>query len=102
MARRMAGERSPDSTYLAAIAAAGADVLFILTGQRMGYSMSQSQSTLVAAESKTAYGAVPGTQLTPRQAALLDNYEHTDEQGKQIIEAAAFAAAKPKTKRKSA
>ena len=99
------GERHPDSTYLTAIAAAGADVLFILTGQRMGYSMSQSQSTgaaLVAAESKTAYGAVRGTQLTPRQAALLDNYEHTDEQGKQIIEAAAFAAAKPKTKRKSA
>ena len=30
------GERSPDSAYLAAIAAAGADVLYILTGQRAG------------------------------------------------------------------
>ena len=30
------GERNPDSAYLAAIAAAGADVLYILTGQRMG------------------------------------------------------------------
>lgn len=29
-------ERSPDSNYLAAIAAAGADVLYILTGQRVG------------------------------------------------------------------
>lgn len=28
------GERSPDATFLAAIAAAGADVLYILTGQR--------------------------------------------------------------------
>lgn len=28
------GERQPDSRYLAAIAAAGADVLYILTGQR--------------------------------------------------------------------
>lgn len=30
------GERHPDSAYLAAIAAAGADVLYILTGQREG------------------------------------------------------------------
>lgn len=30
------GDRSPDSAYLAAIAAAGADVLYILTGQRAG------------------------------------------------------------------
>ena len=30
------GERMPDATFLAAIAAAGADVLYILTGQRSG------------------------------------------------------------------
>ena len=30
------GERHPDTLYLAAIAAAGADVLYILTGQRAG------------------------------------------------------------------
>ncbi len=30
------GDRNPDSAYLAAIAAAGADVLYILTGQRTG------------------------------------------------------------------
>ena len=30
------GARHPDSAYLAAIAAAGADVLYILTGQRAG------------------------------------------------------------------
>ena len=99
------GVSSPTAVQLAAFAVRGVDALYILTGQRTGYPMSQSQSTgtaLVAAEPRAAYGAAPGTKLTPRQAALLDNYEHTDEQGKQIIEAAAFAAAKPKTKRKSA
>lgn len=30
------GERQPDAAYLAAIATAGADVLYILTGQRAG------------------------------------------------------------------
>jgi hypothetical protein len=35
-------------------------------------------------------------QLTPREAALLDNYQHTDDYGKGIIEATAFAAAESK------
>lgn len=30
------GERQPDTDYLAALAAAGADVLYILTGERSG------------------------------------------------------------------
>ncbi len=68
------GERQPDAAYLAAIAAAGADVLYILTGQRSG--------------------EVPAVPANPREKALLDNYEAADEQGKKIIEAAAFAAAK--------
>lgn len=34
--RYEAEERSPDAAYLAAIAAAGADVMYILTGQRAG------------------------------------------------------------------
>ena len=67
------GERNPDSVYLAALAAAGADVLYLLTGQRAG-------------------GPPPtASTLTPRQQALLDNYERADEQSKQIIEAAAQA-----------
>ena len=73
-----AGERNPDSAYLASIAAAGADVLYILTGARQ-----QPQ-------------AAPA--LSPRQAALLDNYQHTDEAGKRIIEATASAAAQPASK----
>lgn len=62
---------SPNAVFLAAIAAAGADVLYILTGQRAG-----------------------GT-LPPREAALLDNYRHSDDQGKRTIESVAGLAAQP-------
>ena len=72
-----AGERSPNVDYWQAIAASGADVQYILTGIR---------TTAVATQEPT---------LTARQKALLDNYEHTDEYGKGIIEATAFATAKP-------
>ena len=70
------GESPPDVDYLGKLHkfAPGIDVLYILTGQR------QAQT---------------GVTLTPRQAALLDNYEHTSEEGKKIIEGAAFAAAQP-------
>ena len=68
------GERHPDAQYLAAIAAAGADVLYILTGRR-----SQAVAEVEL--------------LPPRQRALLDNYEHSDEAGKRVIEGAAHLAA---------
>lgn len=72
-----AGERLPDgSKLLKLMIEFGADVNYILTGQRTG-------------------GAVAAPGLSPRQAALLDNYEHTDEHGRKIIEATAFAAAQP-------
>lgn len=74
------GERMPDATYLAALAAAGADVLYVLTGSR-------SQPV---AEAET---------LSPRQRALLSNYENTDEAGKRVIESTADFAAQPKRKR---
>ena len=76
-------ERHPDTLYLAAIAAAGADVLYILTGQRSG----AAAAAPVAAE--------PAAQLSRRALAVAQNYEATSEEGKKIIEAAAFAAAKP-------
>lgn len=49
------GDRHPDSTYLAAVASAGVDVLYVLTGTR-----SQTESS-----------------LDPSEAALLDNYRKT-------------------------
>lgn len=81
-------ERSPDANFLAAIAAAGADVLYILTGQRSGV----AAAAPVAAEP-------PAAQLSRRALAVAQNYEATSEEGKKIIEAAAFAAAKPAAKR---
>ena len=81
------GERMPDAAFLAAIAAAGADVLYILTGQRSG----------VAAAAPVV--AEPAAQLSRRALAVAQNYEATSEEGKKIIEAAAFAAAKPAAKR---
>ena len=77
-------ERSPDANFLAAIAAAGADVLYILTGQRSG----AAAAAPVAAEP-------PAAQLSRRALAVAQNYEATSEEGKKIIEAAAFAAAQP-------
>ncbi len=68
-------ERHPDTRYLTAIAAAGADVLYILTGQR-------------------SQPVPPTATLPPRQRALLDNFEHTDEEGKRHVEQAALLAAK--------
>lgn len=65
------GERHPDSRYLAAIAAAGADVQYIITGVR-------SCSVPV---------------LTSRAAALLDNYAHCEELDQAAIERMALLAA---------
>lgn len=73
------GVSSPTAVQLAEFSKIGVDVLYVLTGDRR------------------ATHVVQQTALSPRQAALLDNYEHTDEAGKKIIEAAAFAAAQPKT-----
>lgn len=68
------GDRSPDAAYLAAIAAAGVDVMYIITGAR----------SVPAAES-----------LSPRAAALLDNYEHAAEEDKKALERLASAIQKP-------
>lgn len=70
------GERSPDSAYLAAIAAAGVDVLYIITGNRM----------------PTPSG------LAPRSAALVDNFENMADEDKRAIERLAAAVQKPDTK----
>lgn len=69
----------PGGEVLIKVALAGIDVNYILTGQRMGGAV--------------ATPAAPA--LSPRKAALLDHYEATSEEGKKIIEAAAFAAAQP-------
>lgn len=62
-------KRQPDAKYLAAIAAAGADVSYILTGVR-------------------------AASLTPREAALLDNYRHCPEDAQRNLEKTSALLAK--------
>ena len=70
------GERHPDSAYLAAIAAAGADVLYILTGQR-------SQP-------------VPPAQELPRQEQeWLALYRNSSEEMRAALKAAGNELTKP-------
>lgn len=64
---------SPPASKLAALAAAGLDVLYILTGQRTGDQ--------------------PAPALSRREAALLDNYRHSSDEARSAIDktSAAFA-----------
>lgn len=69
------GDRSPDALYLAALAAAGVDVLYVLTGER------------------------GGVVLNPQEAALLDNYRHAPKDQQDILKATSAAFAQPKRRR---
>ncbi|MDF1486703.1 helix-turn-helix transcriptional regulator [Ramlibacter sp. H39-3-26] len=79
------GERSPDAEYLAALASCGLNVLYILTGQR----------------TITPLPAPATASLSRREAALLNNYQNTDEAGKKIIEGTANLAAQSKGQRRA-
>lgn len=73
------GERQPDAAYLAAVHAAGVDVLYVLTGVHGG--------------------AAPA--LAPDEAALLDNYRHSPKDQRDILKATSAAFAQPKLKIKA-
>jgi transcriptional regulator with XRE-family HTH domain len=70
-----AGDRHPDSKYLAALAANGFDVLYILTGQR-----------------------TPKAVLSAEETALLDNYNNSTDQGKAAARAVLEAVSVKKQK----
>lgn len=70
------GASAPDAVQLAALAAAGGDVLYILTGQ-------------------SGVGASALDVLPPKERALIDNYRHAPPAGQKIIEGTALLAAKP-------
>lgn len=93
-------ERHPDAGYLAAVAAVGVDVLYILTGQR--------SSPPVIGEAVREMGvpghavrdagvkigdAVKELGLSRREQALLANYRGSDEEGRKAMEATASALA---------
>ncbi|MFZ2972292.1 MAG: helix-turn-helix transcriptional regulator [Ferribacterium limneticum] len=72
------GERSPDANYLEAFARLGADVRFILTGTR-------------------TIG-----ELTPDEAALLDNYRAISEARKEnLVDVAAALSQKQQSEKKT-
>ena len=71
------GKRSPDADYLAAIAAVGADVFYILTGQRVH---------LISEDN-------PGYTLRQDQKKLLDNFEHCSKEDQDAIRRMAERAA---------
>lgn len=75
------GSRVPDAEFLAAIAAAGADVQYILTGIRAGGTVT---------EPANSYNA-----LNRRERDLIDNYRHiADEEGRRYVEKSALLAVK--------
>lgn len=76
--------REPGSGFLAAIAAAGADVLYILTGARSG-----------------GVPVLNGKPLTREEACFLDNYRHCPPEGQAAIEATVAAFAQPKSNKKA-
>lgn len=70
----------PNAAFLAAIAAGGADVQYILTGVR-AHAMAQTQHQ--------------GEPLTPREAALLDNYRHSSAAARDALDKTSAAFAQP-------
>lgn len=70
------GKTSPNSSFLAAIAEIGADILYIVTGKR---------------EKET---------LEPRENALIDNYRNSDEKDKKVIEQIAYTTSQPEEVKK--
>ena len=80
-----ADERSPDGSYLAAIATAKADVLYILTGKRNSVG---EQNQAEQGGSGYGYGL-----LSKDEQALLDNYRNSPPEGQTAIKTtcAAFA-----------
>ncbi|KAF1021870.1 MAG: hypothetical protein GAK30_01559 [Paracidovorax wautersii] len=74
------GLRNPDSSYLEAIALHGVDVGYLLTGVRLPVQPSAAYPMEPAVSRKVAEPVM--REVTPEQAALLDNYEHAEEEDK--------------------
>lgn len=74
------GERMPDAAYLSAIAAAGADVLYILTGQRTG-----PAPVVLSAEEQTMVAYMRESTPQLRKAALGVLLSGTTESGNKAV-----------------
>ena len=85
-----ANRRHPGSDYLSAAAEIGADVLFVITGNRSAGAPVQAPDGPSVV--RTGSGAL---ELTAEERALIDNYRHAGDAGRRAIEAASAALAKP-------
>lgn len=88
------GEQSPSAAYIAAISTSGADVLYILTGQR-SHQITESAAAYQPPKSAVAYQP-PISALSPDEAALLDNYRNSPPDGQAAIKATSAALAQSK------
>lgn len=110
------GNATPSGEVLAGLAQKGADVLYILTGiesdahgrlatlqhaiEEAGKHVDSFEDTKRLGTALNAQMQAATQRVTPRERALLDNYRHTDESGKKIIEGtASFAAQSDKRKK---
>lgn len=94
------GLRNPDSLYLSAIAGHGVDVGYLLTGVRAPVSVID---TLVKGPTVSQKVEDPIVrELTREQAALLDNYENADEEGRDAARRVLVALSKSKASKKAA
>lgn len=94
------GERTPDGIYLRSVAGIGVDVQYVLIGTRSSNIGEIMLTEEYVQETRIDRGT--SSSLTPRQQALLDNYNHTSEEGKMIIEGTASMAAQLHLKKKTA
>ena len=89
------GHRSPDAAYLERVAALGVDVTYLLTGVR---APARPTALLVVEGEAEAKGMeeVVARYVTREEAALLDNYEASDERGRAAARSVLDALAKQK------
>lgn len=78
-----AGQTMPNAAYLRTLSELGGDVLFIVTGTRL--------PTATTTAAVTATAAV----IAPDEAALLDNYRHSDEEGRAAARRVLSSLAQP-------
>lgn len=69
------GVSSPTAVQLSALSEIGVDVLYVITGQRLG-------------------AAAPAPTLAPDEAALLDNYRHSPKEAREALKATSDVFAK--------
>lgn len=75
------GLTTPNATYLGSFAKCGGDVLYVVTGTRAPQVRDGDQQPVA---------------ITAEEAALLDNYKHADEQGRDAARRVLCSLAKPR------